>query len=78
MTQFLVSIYRKAFIDTLPMVKFPLTHAMCDKNDYENLEGDDYVKQVVDPVSKELAARVISQIEGPLSETECDIKVGLA
>lgn len=40
MTQFLVSIYRKAFIDTLPMVKFPLTHAMCDKNDYENLEGD--------------------------------------
>jgi hypothetical protein len=23
------------------MVKFPLTHAMCDKNDYENLEGDD-------------------------------------
>ena len=41
MTQFLVSIYRKAFIDTLPMVKFPLTHAMCDKNDYENLEGED-------------------------------------
>ena len=23
------------------MVKFPLTHAMCDKNDYENLDGDD-------------------------------------
>lgn len=44
----------------------------------DEMSLDDYVKQVVDPVSKELAARVISQIEGPLSETECDIKLGLA
>ena len=44
----------------------------------DELSLDDYVKQVVDPVSKELAARVISKIEGPLSSTECDIKVGLA
>ena len=41
MTQFLVTIYRKAFTDKLPLVKFPLTHAMCDKNDYENLDGSD-------------------------------------
>lgn len=44
----------------------------------DELSIDDYVQQVVDPVSKELAARVISKIEGPLSSTECDIKVGLA
>lgn len=44
----------------------------------DEMSLDDYVKKVVDPVSKELAARVISQIDGPLSETECDIKVGLA
>lgn len=44
----------------------------------DELSLDDYVKQVVDPVSKELAARIISKIEGPLSATECDIKVGLA
>lgn len=41
MTQFLVTIYRKAFTDMLSLVNFPLTHAMCDKNDYENLEGSD-------------------------------------
>ena len=44
----------------------------------DEMSLDDYVKQVVDPVSKELAARIISKIEGPLSATECDIKVGLA
>ena len=41
MTQFLVTIYRKAFTDLLSLINFPLTHAMCDKNDYENLEGSD-------------------------------------
>lgn len=44
----------------------------------DEMSYEEYVKQVVDPVSKELAARVISKIEGPLSATECDIKVGLA
>jgi hypothetical protein len=44
----------------------------------DELSLDDYVKQVVDPVSKELTARIISKIEGYLSDTECDIKVGLA
>jgi len=44
----------------------------------DELSIDDYVQKVVDPVSKELAARIISKIEGPLSATECDIKVGLA
>ena len=43
----------------------------------EEMSLDDYVKQVVDPVSEELAARIISKIDGPLSATECDIKVGL-
>lgn len=38
----------------------------------------DYVDKVVTPISQELAARIISKIEGPLSETSCDIKVGLA
>lgn len=44
----------------------------------DEMSYEEYVKQVVDPVSKELAARIISKIEGPLSATECDIKVGLA
>lgn len=41
MTNFLVTIYRKAFTDKLSLASFPLTHAMCDKNDYENLDGSD-------------------------------------
>lgn len=44
----------------------------------DEMSLDDYVQQVVDPVSKELAARIISKIDGPLSATECDIEVGLA
>lgn len=44
----------------------------------DEMSLDDYVQKVVDPVSKELAARIISKIDGPLSATECDIKVGLA
>ena len=41
MTQFIVTIYRKSFMGKLSLEKFPLTHAMCDKNDYENLSGTD-------------------------------------
>lgn len=44
----------------------------------DEMSLDDYVQKVVDPVSKELAARIISKIDGPLSATECDIKVGQA
>lgn len=39
---------------------------------------EDYMDKVINPISKELAARIISKIDGPLSETECDIKVGIA
>ena len=39
---------------------------------------EDYVDKVVTPISKELAARIISKIDGPLSAGSCDIKVGLA
>ena len=39
---------------------------------------EDYMDKVVHPISKELAARIISQIDGPLSATECDIVVRLA
>lgn len=39
---------------------------------------EDYVDKVVTPISKELAARIISKIEGPLSATSCDIVVRLA
>lgn len=39
---------------------------------------EDYMDKVVNPISKELAARIISKIDGPLSATDCDIKVGLA
>lgn len=39
---------------------------------------EEYMDKVVHPIAKELAARIISQIEGPLSATDCDIKVGLA
>ncbi len=38
---------------------------------------EEYVDKVVNPIAKELAARIISKIEGPLSATDCDIKVGL-
>lgn len=44
----------------------------------DEMSYEEYVKQVVDPVSKELAARIISKIDGPLSANSCDIKVGLA
>lgn len=40
MTNFITAIYSKKFIDTLPMVKFPLTYAMCDKNDYTRMYPD--------------------------------------
>ena len=36
---------------------------------------EDYMDKVVHPISKELAARIISKIDGPLSATECDIAV---
>ena len=39
---------------------------------------EEYMDKVVHPISKELAARIISKIDGPLSATECDIEVGLA
>lgn len=39
---------------------------------------EDYMDKVVHPISKELAARIISKIEGPLSATDCDIVVRLA
>ena len=39
---------------------------------------EDYMEKVVHPISKELAARIISKIDGPLSATSCYIKVGLA
>ena len=41
MTQFIVTIYRKSFTDKLSLEKFPLTRAMCEKNDYEHLSGTD-------------------------------------
>lgn len=39
---------------------------------------EEYMDKVVHPIAKELAARIISQIDGPLSATECDIVVRLA
>lgn len=39
---------------------------------------EEYMDKVVNPISKELAARIISTIDGSLSATECDIKVGIA
>ena len=39
---------------------------------------EEYMHKVVHPIAKELAARIISKIDGPLSATSCDIKVGLA
>lgn len=37
MTNFITSVYSKGFINTLPRERFPLTYAMCDKNEYENM-----------------------------------------
>ncbi len=39
MIQFMTSLYSKAIINTLPSEKFPLTHAMCDKNAYETFDN---------------------------------------
>lgn len=39
---------------------------------------EDYMDKVVHPISKELAARIISKIEGPLYATDCYIDVRLA
>lgn len=39
---------------------------------------EDYMDKVIHPISNELAARIISKIDGPLSATSCEIKVGLA
>lgn len=52
---------------------FSIVYGEHDKMDIET-----YMEKVVHPISQELAARIISQIDGPLSATECDIKVGLA
>ena len=38
---------------------------------------EEYMDKVIHPIAKELAARIISQIDGPLSATACDIKVGV-
>lgn len=45
---------------------------------HDKMDVEEYMDKVVHPISKELAARIISKIDGPLSATECDIKVGLA
>ena len=39
MIQFMTSLYSKTIINKLPPVKFPLTHAMCDKNAYETFDN---------------------------------------
>lgn len=42
----------------------------CDIMDIEQ-----YMDKVINPVAKELAARVISRVDGPLFEMDCDIQV---
>ena len=39
---------------------------------------EEYMDKVINPIAKELAARIIAQIDGPLSATSCDIVVRLA
>lgn len=46
--------------------------------DHDKMGIEEYMDKVVNPIAKELAARIISKIDGPLSATSCDIKVGLA
>ena len=36
---------------------------------------EEYMDKVINPVAKELAARVISRVDEPLSEMDCDIEV---
>ena len=45
---------------------------------HDIMDLQDYTDKVINPVSKELAARIVSQVEGPLSAEFCDIKVGIA
>lgn len=69
MTQFLVTIYRKAFADKLSLVKFPLTHAMCDKNDYEHLDGIDVLVMLQVRYGKLMSVAIYQE------ESEDSIKV---
>ena len=46
--------------------------------EHDKMGIEEYMDKVVNPISKELAARIISKIDGPLSATSCDIKVSLA
>lgn len=46
--------------------------------EHDKMGIEEYMDKVVHPISKELAARIISKIDGPLSATSCDIVVRLA
>lgn len=46
--------------------------------EHDKMGIEEYMDKVVNPISKELAARIIAQIDGPLSATSCDIVVRLA
>lgn len=39
MIDFFTSLFNRKFIDGLPTEKFPLTHAMCSKNRYEEFKN---------------------------------------
>ena len=45
---------------------------------HDIMDVEEYMDKVVHPIAKELAARIISNVDGPLSATSCEIKVGLA
>lgn len=45
---------------------------------HDTMGIEEYMEKVVRPVSQELAERIARKIGGPLTETKCDIKVGLA
>ena len=45
---------------------------------HDIMDIEEYMDKVINPIAKELAARIIAQIDGPLSATSCDIVVRLA
>lgn len=46
--------------------------------EHDKMGLEDYMDKVIHPISKELAARIISKIDGPLSANSCEIVVRLA
>lgn len=63
MTQFFINRFRQKIIDGISAEKFPLTHSMCDKNDYENLTGEDVLVMLQVRYGKLMSVAIYQETE---------------